>query len=260
MLPTTTPAMRRSGLVTTTATQEADKNTRREPWIVTFYRSEVGKKWIMAITGIFLLLYVLAHMLGNLKVFFGPEEINEYGEALRDLGGHLVPRTHLLWIMRIGLTLTFAVHIVAAYQLAIRARRTRGPVKYEASRHWVASNYASRTMRWTGTIVLLFLLFHLADLTWGTPAPPATSAFERGEVYANLVASLSRPIVSGIYIVANIALGFHIYHGTWSLFQSIGANNTGYNQARRTFAAVFTAIIVVGNLSIPIAVLTGVIA
>jgi len=246
--------------VTTTATPGAGKTRRREPWVVTFYRSEVGKKWIMAITGIFLLLYVFAHMLGNLKVFFGPEEINEYGEALRDLGGHLVPSTHLLWIMRIGLTFTFAVHIVAAYQLAIRARQTRGPVKYEASRHWVASNYASRTMRWTGTIVLLFLLFHLADLTWGTPAPPATTAFERGDVYGNLVASLSRPLVSAIYIAANIALGFHIFHGAWSLFQSVGSNNSRYNHSRRTFAWVFTAIIVIGNLSIPIAVLTGIIS
>lgn len=246
--------------MTTTAKPRAGRKPSNAPWIVTFYRSEVGKKWIMAITGIFLLLYVLAHMLGNLKVFFGPEEINEYGEALRDLGGHLVPRTHLLWIMRIGLTVTFAVHIVAAYQLAIRARQTRGPVKYEASRVWIASNYASRTMRWTGTIVLLFLLFHLADLTWGTPAPPATTGFERGEVYANLVASLSRPLVSAIYIVANIALGFHIFHGAWSLFQSIGANNRRYNSARRAFAAVYASVIVIGNVSIPIAVLTGVIA
>ena len=246
--------------VTTTARPSAGAGARKEPWLVAFYRSDVGKKWIMALTGIVLLIYVLAHMVGNLKVFLGPEDLNKYGEALRDLGGDFFGRTVLLWIARIGLAVSFALHIVAAYQLAWTARQRRGRVKYESSRHWVASNYASRTMRWTGTIVLLFLIYHLADLTWGTPAPPATEFFERGEIYNNLVASLERPLSAAIYTVANIALGFHIYHGTWSLFQSMGANNPRYNPWRRGFAGLFTAVVVIGNLAIVFAVQAGIVS
>lgn len=242
--------------MTTTAKPGAGRKPSNPPWIVTFYRSEVGKKWIMAVTGIFLLLYVLAHMLGNLKVFFGPEEINEYGEALRDLGGHLVPRTHLLWIMRIGLTATFAVHIVAAYQLAIRARQTRGPVKYEASRQWIASNYASRTMRWTGPIILLYLIFHLADLTWGWL--PHTD-YIRGDPYRNLSNSLGNLPVAIIYIVANVALAVHVFHGAWSLFQTLGVNSPKINAARRGVAAALAGAILIGNLSFPILTQVGVI-
>ena len=154
----------------------------------------------------------------------------------------------------------FALHIVAAYQLAWKARQATGSVRYEASRHWVASNYASRTMRWTGTIVLLFLAYHLADLTWGVPSPPATEAFERGEIYNNLVASLERPVTAIIYTVANLALGLHMYHGTWSLFQSIGMNNPRYNHVRRWLAALLALVVVVGNLSIVFAVQVGIIA
>ena len=109
-------------------------------------------------------------------------------------------------------------------------------------------------MVWTGTIVLLFLAYHLADLTWGVPAPPATEAFERGEIYNNLVVSLERPVTAVIYTVANIALALHMYHGTWSLFQSIGANNPRYNLARRWFAAGFTLIVLAGNLAIVFAI------
>lgn len=231
---------------------------RRAPWPIEFYRSDVGKKWVMAVTGIALLGYILAHMLGNLKVYLGPEEINEYGEALRDLGGHLVPRTHLLWIMRIGLTAAFVLHIHAAYVLSYKSRKARGTVGYESPRHYAVASYASRTMLWSGTIVLLFTLFHLADLTWGAE-PAATSEWVRGDIYGNMVTSFSRWPVSAIYIVANVALGFHIFHGAWSLFQSIGAHSPRFNKWRRYFAWGFTVVVIGGNLSFPIAVLTGII-
>jgi succinate dehydrogenase / fumarate reductase cytochrome b subunit len=244
--------------VTTTAPRTTGSKRRRY-WLIEFYDSDVGKKWAMAATGIVLLGYIFVHMLGNLKLYLGPEEINEYGEALRDLGGHLVPRTHLLWILRIGLTAAFAIHIHAAYVLTVRNRKARGPDRYEADRKYSAANYASRTMRWTGIIVLLFLLFHLADLTWGTQ-PAAVDAWERGEVYANLVASFDRIPIAALYIVANIALGFHIFHGTWSLFQSLGINNPRFNEWRKYLAYGFTALIVVGNLSFPIAVQAGIVS
>jgi len=242
--------------VTTTGRREDTEAARKLPWIFEFYRSDVGKKWVMAVSGVVLLGYIAAHMLGNMKVYIGPESIDLYGEALRDLGGHLVPRTNLLWIMRIGLTAAFAIHIHAAYSLTRTNMRARGKIRYDVPREYIAVNYASRTMRYTGVIVLLFLAFHLADLTWGSANP----GFVRGEVYRNMVASFQRVPVAATYIIANIALGFHIFHGTWSLFQSIGANNEKFNRWRRYLAWGFTAVIVAGNLSIPIAVQLGIIS
>ncbi len=229
--------------------------SRRRFWLVDIYRSAVGKKWAMALSGIVLLGYIISHMLGNLKVYIGPEEINSYGEALRDLGGHLVPRTHLLWIIRFVLIGAFAVHIHAAFALTVENRAKRGTPRYQSRRDYLAANYASRTMIWTGIIVLLFLAFHLADLTWGFANPD----FVRGDVYANLVASFQRVPVAILYIVANLALGLHIYHGAWSLFQSMGAHNPRFDHWRRWFAQGFAAVIVAGNVLFPITVLVGVV-
>ena len=130
------------------------------------------------------------------------------------------------------------------------------PVKYQSHRDYVAADFASRTMRWSGIIVLLFLAFHLADLTWGFANPD----FIRGDAYHNIVESLSRAPVAIIYIVANIALGIHLFHGAWSLFQSIGSNSPRFNEWRRWFAAAFAAVIVVGNCSFPVAVMAGVVS
>ncbi len=226
------------------------KAKRRAPWPIEFYRSAVGKKWVMAVSGIILLGFVLAHMIGNLKLYLGRQEIDLYGEALRDMPGHLLPRTVLLWTIRIVLILAFVLHIHAAYALTRMNRRAR-PVGYQAPREYVAANFASRTMRWTGVIVLAFLAFHLADLTWGATNG---SHFVRGDPYNNLVFSFRRPVVAIFYVIANLALGIHIYHGAWSLFQSLGINNPRYNSARRRFAQTFAAVIVLGNISFPIAV------
>jgi succinate dehydrogenase / fumarate reductase, cytochrome b subunit len=134
-------------------------------------------------------------------------------------------------------------------------RRAR-PERYRSKRDYVAADFAARTMRWTGVIVLLFLVYHLADLTWGwvNPAPAGSTPYEK------VIASFSVPAVAGFYLVANLALGLHIYHGTWSLFQSMGWNNRRFNHWRRTLAIAFTVVVVGGNLSFPIAVLTGVIS
>ena len=244
--------------MTTTKSAPEQAKRRRLPWALEIYRSYVGRKWVMAITGIILLGYIAAHLVGNLKVYFGPAEINEYGEALRELGGHLAPRTHVLWVLRIGLIAAFVLHIHAAYSLAVTSNFTRGPEKY-SRRDYAAADYASRTMRWTGTSVLLFVLWHLADLTWGIE-PFAGSGWERGEIYANLIASFERIPVAALYIVANIARAAHIYHGTWSLFQSMGWSNPRFNAWRQYAAAGFAALVLVGNLSFPIAVLTGLVS
>lgn len=225
---------------------------RQGHWLLRFWRSAVGKKWVMALSGIALLGFVLVHMVGNLKVFLGKGHLNEYGEWLRDLGEPALPRTVLLWGFRLGLIAAFVLHIVAAYQLTRMNRQAR-PVHYQAPRDYVAANFASRTMRWTGVIIALFLIFHLLDLTWG----PANPDFERGNPYDNLFNSFERVPVALAYIVANVALAIHIFHGAWSMFQSIGFNNPRWNPARRWFAAIFAIAIGVGNVAMPLLIVTG---
>jgi len=223
-------------------------------FLVRFWRSAVGKKWLMAVSGIILLGYVFAHMVGNLKVFLGKEHINVYGEWLRTLGEPALPRTVVLWGMRVALIGAFFVHIVAAYQLTRMNHRAR-PTKYQSKRDYVAANFASRTMRWTGVIIALFVIFHLADLTWGSANPH----FVRGDPYDNLFNSFDRVPVAIIYIVAMLALGFHIFHGAWSMFQSLGLNNPRWNIWRRYFAVGFAVLITVGNISMPLLITTGVV-
>ncbi len=236
-------------------TTTRQRPTRGSWWVVEFYRSAVGKKWVMAITGVFLLGFVFAHMLGNLHAFEGPTELNEYGEALRTIGAPIVPHTVLLWLLRIGLIVAFALHIHAAYALTLVNRRARGD-GYQDERHYLAANYASRTMRWSGVIVLLFLVWHLADLTWGVPV--VNPEFVPGEVYANLTFSLGRWPVALLYIVAQVALALHIYHGAWSMFQSVGVNHPRFNLWRRRFATAMAVIVVGGYLTVPFGVLFGV--
>ena len=223
--------------------------------IVRFWRSAVGKKWIMAVTGIMLLGFVLFHMIGNLKIYLGAVHLDEYAEWLRTIGEPFVPRGVFLWILRVGLILAFFGHIVSAAQLTRMNHRSR-PVKYQSPRDYVAADFASRTMRWTGVIVGLFVIFHLMDLTWGTVDP----GWARGHVYANVIHSFERVPVAIVYIVANIALAFHIYHGAWSMFQSLGINNPKWNDARRKFALGFALLIGIANVSFPLLVVTGVVS
>ncbi len=230
----------------------APPRRRSVPFPVQFWRSGIGKKWAMAVSGIALLGYVLAHMIGNLKVFLGKGEINAYADWLRTLGEPAFPRTVVLWGLRTGLITAFVVHIVAAAQLTRMNRRAR-PVRYQSKRNYVVASYASRTMRWTGVIVGLFVIFHLFDLTWGAANPH----FVRGDPYDNLFASFDRVPVAIAYIVANLALGLHIFHGAWSMFQSLGLNNPRYNQWRRWFAYAFAGVITVGNVSMPLLITTG---
>ncbi len=203
----------------------------------------------MAITGAIGLLFVLFHMLGNLKIYLGPGQFDHYAEWLRTVGEPLFPRSVLLWIARTVLIVALFLHLHAAYSLTILNHRAR-PVKYQSKRDYIAADFASRTMRWSGIIVLAFIVFHLLDLTWGTANPD----FVRGDVYNNVVTSFQRVPVAIAYVIANLALGFHIFHGAWSMFQSVGVNNPRFNIARRWFAWAFAAIIVIGNISFPVMV------
>jgi succinate dehydrogenase / fumarate reductase cytochrome b subunit len=227
---------------------------RRLPWPLAFYSTALGKKWVMAVSGIILLLFVFFHMLGNLKLYLGAEEINTYAHGLRTFGEPFAPYSYVLWAVRIILVIAVVLHIHAAWTLTLMNRRAR-PVGYQGGRHYVAATYAARTMRWSGIIVLAFIIYHLLDLTFGTTNPN----FVSGDPYHNVVESFSRWPVAIAYIVANLALGLHIYHGAWSLFQSLGWNSPRINAGRRWFATLFAAVIVIGNVSFPIAVLTGVI-
>jgi succinate dehydrogenase / fumarate reductase cytochrome b subunit len=232
------------------------KTPKRLPFPLNIYQTAVGKKWVMAITGIGIIGFVVAHMIGNLHLYEGPAQVNAYGEALRDLGGHLAPRTLVLWILRLGLIVMFIFHIHSAYGLTRMNMAANAGAKNQDKRDYVAANFASRTMRWTGVIIGLFVVFHLADLTWGKMHP---GTYERGNVYYNAANSLQTWPIALIYIFANIALAVHIYHGAWSMFQSLGINNPKYNQLRRTFATGLAGLILVGNLSFPIMALSGVI-
>lgn len=250
-------------MATPTITKKSAQPVRRDkprelPFPLNIYQTAVGKKWVMAITGLVLLGFVMFHMLGNLKLYIGEiehngeleQDINIYGEFLRDMLTPLFPRTYFLWLLRFGLIGAFALHIHSAYSLT--RLNMASNVRYQSKPDWLASNFASRTMRVSGIIVALYLVFHLADLTWGVI--PGYD-YIRGDVYHNVTESLSNPIVALVYIVANVALSLHIYHGAWSLFQSLGINNPRYNAARRYFAAGFALLILVGNISFPLAIL-----
>jgi succinate dehydrogenase / fumarate reductase cytochrome b subunit len=228
---------------------------RRAPFFVQFYRSDIGKKWVMAVTGIVLMGYVFAHMVGNLHVFEGARQIDSYGEWLRELLDPPFPRTMALWLLRITIIVALALHIHAAYALTRVNWRAR-PQRYKSHRDYVAANFASRTMRWTGIIVGLFLVFHILDLTWGAANP----GYVRGEVYRNTVATFERVPVALAYIAACIALGIHLFHGGWSLFQSVGWNSPRFNIWRRYFAVGFAVVVTVGYISVPIAVQVGLVS
>lgn len=259
MAQTLTPQSGRRGPVSGTAVMRGGK---RKPFLLDFYSTAVGKKYVMAITGLIGIGFVIGHMIGNLKMYLGVVnedgrevyDIDVYGEYLREILVPILPRTYFLWILRLVLIGAVLLHIHAAATLTVLNRKAR-PVKYQSARDYQVASFASRTMRWTGIIVVLFLLWHLADFTWGWFNPD----FERGEVYRNVDASLSRVPVAILYIVANIALGIHLFHGVWSLFQSMGWNNPRFNAWRRHLATAIATVIVVGNVSFPIAVLAGIV-
>jgi len=232
---------------------------RRRPFLLDLYSTAVGKKYVMAISGIAMMGFVFFHMIGNLKVYMGAVEFDHYAEFLRELLYPLAPKGVVLWIMRGGLLIMLLLHLHAAWSLTQLNRHAR-PVKYQSARDYQVATFASRTMRWTGIIVLSFLIWHILDLTLGVVNTTGTSGeFVKDEVYNNLVRSFDRWPVSVFYVVANILLGIHLFHGAWSIFQSLGWNSPRFNNWRRGFATAFATVVVVGNVSFPIAVLAGIV-
>ncbi len=250
-----------------TATQEApgltknidvrpiNKPKKPLPFPLSLYQTAVGKKWVMALTGIGIMGFVFAHMIGNLKMYLGAEEYNTYAESLRELLHPIMPKHVVLWVMRFGMIGMFAFHIHSAYTLTLMNRRSK-PQRY-SRQDYVAANYASRTMRVSGILLAAFLLMHLANLTWGKVL--TGKGFVEGEVYANVIHSLEQPLVAALYIVGQLALASHLFHGAWSIFQSLGINNPRYNGLRKGFAYGFTALVCGLNLTFPVAVLAGIV-
>jgi succinate dehydrogenase / fumarate reductase, cytochrome b subunit len=211
--------------------------------------SSVGKKSVMAVTGVIFLLYVIAHMIGNLKIFFGQETFDAYSEHLRTLGADIFGYEGVLWILRVVLLASLALHMWAAFSLWYRARRAR-PIGYQhRSRQ---GSYAARTMRWGGVIIALFVIWHVLDLTLGTVNPDPS-----GGAYAKLVASFDRPVVALFYILAMVALCTHISHGLWSGIQTLGGNSAVRQRSLKIFSVTVGVVIAVGFAIIPISVMTG---
>jgi succinate dehydrogenase / fumarate reductase, cytochrome b subunit len=219
-------------------------------------RTSMQLKFVMAATGVVMLLYLVAHMVGNLKIFLGAEAIDTYAAWLREVGEPAVPHETVLWLVRVVLTVSVVAHIVSATILARRARRAR-PVRY-AHRTPVRGSYAARTMRWGGVIIALFVVYHLLDLTTGTLNPHGV----HGEVYTNVVADFApqRWYVTLVYALAVIAVGFHVRHGLWSALQTFGRSSAATQNTLKGVALGVAVVLAAGFLSVPFAVLTGLVA
>ena len=212
--------------------------------VARFYESTIGKKAIMAVTGLILFGYLIAHMLGNLQIFLGSGVMNHYAETLHG-------NPSLLWTARIILLISVLLHIWASIQLSIIKMEAR-PVSYY-KRANVSSSWASRSMMFSGPVIAVFVIFHLLHLTTGTVHP----RFIELHPYENLVTGFLVVPIALVYIVAMILIGFHLRHGIWSMFQSMGLSHPRYTPAIKKFAAIFSWILVAGFISVPLAVLTG---
>jgi len=210
------------------------------------YDSTLGKKMLMGATGVFLFLFVVGHMVGNLQLYLGAEKLNHYA--------HLIQSNQpLVWGFRMVMVILVGVHVLTAVQLWLRNRQSR-PVKYKVFNP-PAVDYAARTMVWSGPIILLFILYHFGHFTVGC----VHHNFIKGDVYHNVVTAFQVWWVAGFYVVANFLLAIHLYHGIWSLFQTFGWDHPRFGGVRRWIAIAFAVVIGAGNISMPLAVLAGVV-
>lgn len=244
-------------MVTSTPSQERAASQRT----VTTARSSVVLKAAMAITGLIMVLFLIAHMYGNLKVFAGKEAFDSYAESLRTIGTPILPHAGALWILRVVLLISVIVHIVAAVTLWGRARRAtagKGGQRYVSTkaRRGVQRTYASFTMRWGGVVIGLFIIYHLLHLTFNTIHPGGASA----SPYERMAVGFAIWWVTVSYVVALLALGFHLRHGAWSAFASLGANTSRRRRRHlNVLATVVAAVITIGFIVPPLAILVGLI-
>jgi len=239
--------------------------------IGSLFRSSIGRKILMALTGVILIGFVVGHLVGNLQVFQHPDHLNGYAQFLQQLGPWL-------WVVRIGLLISLVLHIWAATVLTLENKKARGPEPY-AVNHTIRATLASRTMRLTGFVVLAFLIYHLAHFTWGVAdrdqfkdnlerytmqddyrvagVPVVPAGAEVPDVHSMVVLGFQHPLVSLFYIVAVGLLTFHLLHGADSLFQTLGLRTSRWSGGLRRLVVVCCVAYFLGNLAIPAAVLTG---
>ena len=215
--------------------------------VLALWRTSVGKKAVMAVTGLLMVAYLITHVLANLLVFQGPTQINAYSRFLHGTGG-------ALWAARLVLLAAVVLHIVAAVQLTAR-RQTARPVGYAGGREAQVSTLASRTIRWGGGLILVFLVYHILHFTLGT----VHSSFVEGDPYHNVAAGFGNPLVVVFYELAMAAVGLHLYHGVWSSGRSLGVSEASPHPLRRQLALVLAVLVWAGFTVIPIAVYLGVV-
>ena len=215
--------------------------------VVALWHTSVGKKAVMAVTGIIMVAYLITHVLANLLVFQGPEQINSYSRFLHGTGG-------ALWVARLVLFAALVLHILAAVQLTARRQAAR-PVGYAGGREAQVSTFASRSIRWGGGFILVFLVYHILHFTLGM----VHTSFVEGDPYHNVAAGFGSPAVVVFYELAMAAVGLHLYHGIWSSGRSLGLSAPSPRPLRRQLALVLSVIVWAGFAAIPVAVYAGVI-
>ncbi|OIK04240.1 succinate dehydrogenase [Streptomyces monashensis] len=220
----------------------------------TMWDSSVGKKTVMAVSGLIMLAYLVVHMIGNLKIYFGAGEFNHYAHWLRTIGEPFMHYEWTLWLIRIVLVVAVAAHATSAYQLSRRDIKARPSAYVHAKPR---ASYATRTMRWGGIILGLFVVWHVLDLTTGTVHP---GRFEHGHPYQNVVGDFSHWYSNVIYIVAMLALGLHVRHGFWSAAQTLGVGSRTRDRALKTLANVLALLLTAGFIAVPVGVMTGVVS
>lgn len=212
-----------------------------------FWDSTIGKKVVMAVTGIIGIGFVVGHMAGNLQMFLptgAAQAMHDYAAGLRALGP-------LLLLARVALVVAVVLHVIAAYQLTMRAREAR-PVSYKQHKPQV-STVASRTMRWGGVLLLFFIVFHILDMTWGVGLP----SFRHLDPYNNLRHGFARWWAAPLYLVATLFIGFHLFHGAWASLRTLGAYRPSGNPLHRNVAAVLAVVVALGFAAVPVAALLG---
>jgi len=210
--------------------------------------NSVAKKAIMAISGIIMVLFLIAHMIGNLHVFQGAKEFNHYSEWLRTVGEPALPPRTLLTAIEVVLVVSVLAHMWAAISLWRQARAAR-PERYAVKKS-IAQSYASRTMRWGGVIIILFVVYHILDLTFGAVNPAGTDSTP----YQRLVEGFQNPFVTAVYVITLILLGMHLRHGIWSATQTLGQSNKRREKSVNAFAIAFSVVLIAGYLIVPLSV------
>lgn len=222
--------------------------------VVALYRSSVGKKILMAITGFLWFGFLIGHVLGNLKAFQGATVFDAYAHHLRIIGEPILPEKGFLWLFRLVMLTAFLIHVYLSWQTSRQSWAARSTkYKKKANQNF---DFASAWMRWGGVLILVFIVFHILHMTTGTVHPD----FQEGNAYHNLVTGLANPLIAGFYVLAMVAILFHLYHGIWSMFQTLGANHPKYAHMRRPLAVLVSIVIFLGFISIPVAIVTGMIS